>query len=159
MLDATAPARRRASNWGLPFGLVIAAIAVAGFAWLIFRAQALPTGVVPIAWDKEACAHCRMHVGEKGFAAQLQLADGRVLNFDDPGCMFSWLGEHTDEVHATWLHHRTDDRWLRRDEVRFVEASPTPMGFGIAAVDASAPLAMRWEQAAQKIQAAKGASR
>ncbi len=59
MLDATAPARRRASNWGLPFGLVIAANAVAGFAWLIFRAQALPTGVVPIAWDKEACAHSR----------------------------------------------------------------------------------------------------
>jgi hypothetical protein len=153
--EALSPQRRDRSGSGFWFGLAVAALALAGFGWLIVRAQALPTTVVPIAWDKEACAHCRMQVGERGFAAQLQLDDGRVLNFDDPGCLFGWLKEHSDKVHATWLHHRTDERWLRRDEVRFIEASPTPMGYGIAAVDASTPLAMRWEQAAQKVQAAR----
>ena len=151
--------RRREVRWGLPVGVAIAVVMASGFIWLLGRAQTLPSSVVPIAWDKEACAHCRMHVGEKGFAAQLQLTDGRVLNFDDPGCLFSWLGAHGDPVHATWLHHRTDDRWLSRDQVKFVEASPTPMGFGLAAVDASTRLAMGWDQAAAKVHATQGSAR
>ena len=153
MSDVALTPRRRSAGWGLPLGLVAVGCAVATFAWLLLRAQALPTGVVPIAWDKEACAHCRMHVGEQGFAAQLQLTDGRVLNFDDPGCLFSWLDANPATVHATWLHHHTEDRWLRRAEVAFVPVNPTPMGFGLAAVPAGTPGALGWDEAAARIQA------
>lgn len=151
MSDLALAARRRPADWGLPLGLIVAVCAAAVFGWLLLRAQALPTGVVPVAWDKEACAHCRMHVGEQGFAAQLQLTDGRVLNFDDPGCLFSWLAASPAPVHATWLHHHTEDRWLSRAEVGFVPVTPTPMGFGFAAVNAGTPGALSWDAAAARI--------
>lgn len=153
MNERVMTARRRPADWGFPLGLIVALCAVAGFGWMLLRAQDLPTGVVPIAWDKEACAHCRMHVGEQGFAAQLQLTDGRVLNFDDPGCLFSWLEANPATVHATWLHHHTEDRWLSRADVGFVPVAPTPMGFGLAAVAASAPGAIGWDAAAAQIKA------
>lgn len=157
MLELSVTPRRRPANWGLPLGLALALTAAAGFGWLLLQAQQLPAGVVPVAWDKEACAHCRMHVGERGFAAQLQLADGRVLNFDDPGCLFGWQEANPAKVHATWLHHHTEDRWLSREQAGFVAAHPTPMGFGIAAVDASAPGAIDWDGAKRRV--AQGGAR
>ena len=158
MSEHAIPQRRRARGWGLPVGLGIAALAVGGFAWLLLRAQELPSGPVPVAWDKTACAHCRMHVGEPGFAAQLQLRDGTVLNFDDPGCLVRWLDTRprdatVDDVYAIYFHHQSEDRWLTRAEAGFVEAVPSPMGFGIAAVDAATPGAMTWPQAMAHVRA------
>jgi len=152
-------ARGPRGEWGLRLGVVIAAVAAAAFGWLLLSAQALPTTVVEIAWDKAACAHCRMHVGEKAFASQLQLVDGRVLDFDDPGCLLSWLDQNADEVHAVYIHHHTEDRWLTRANTAFAEVSPTPMGFGLGAVDAATPGAITWDQAAARISSRKGSLR
>ncbi|MBZ4414999.1 hypothetical protein [Myxococcus sp. RHSTA-1-4] len=101
--------------------------------------ERLPEGPVPVAWDREACAHCRMHVGEPAFAAQLQLADGRVLNFDDPGCLLRYEAEARPAVHAAWFRHVREDRWIPGARVAFVQVSPTPMGYGVGAVEAGAP--------------------
>lgn len=155
MPEATA-ARRRSMGWGLPAGIAAAAAAVGAFVFLLVRAQALPAGAVPVVWDKTACAHCRMHVGEPGFAAQLQLKDGRVLDFDDPGCLVKWLDAHpqdasSEAVHGMYFHHKAEDRWLSRDDAGFVAAVPSPMGFGIAAVDAATPGASTFAQAAAQI--------
>ena len=38
---------------------------------LIYRAQRLPEGPQPIVWDREACAHCHMHIGEPRFALMM----------------------------------------------------------------------------------------
>jgi hypothetical protein len=108
---------------------------------------------VPVAWDREACAHCRMHVGEKAFAAQLQLEGGQVLNFDDPGCLFAYVAKERPQVHAVWFHHQREERWLAPKEAGFVPVMPTPMGFGLAAVAADAPGALTYEQAAAKVAA------
>ncbi len=124
---------------------------VAGFAWLVVRAQALPTGVVPIVWDREVCAHCKMHIGEPGFAAQLQLEDGQVLNFDDPGCLFRHLSRDIGPVRATYFRHVHEDRWLSAAEVGFIEVEPTPMGFGLGAVDAAHPGAMPYAAARARL--------
>lgn len=152
-------ARRRSRDWGLPLGLALAALAAGAFAWQLLRAQELPTGVSPVAWDKTACAHCRMHVGEPGFAAQLQLKDGRILDYDDPGCLVKWLDANPadarpDQIHGVWFHHKTDDRWLSREQAGFVEAVPSPMGFGLAAVDAATPGALSWAEAMARVRGA-----
>lgn len=149
-------ARRRSRDWGLPVGLAVAALAVGAFAWQLLRAQELPAGVVPVAWDKTACAHCRMHVGEPGFAAQLQLKDGRVLDYDDPGCLVKWLDANpsdarAEKLHAIWFHHHSEDRWLSPEQAGFVAAVPSPMGFGLAAVDASTPGALPWPEAMARV--------
>jgi len=94
-----------------------------------------PEGPEPVAWDREACARCRMLIGDPRFAAQLQTRDGRVLNFDDPGCLLRFRAERDPEVQALWFHHHREDRWIRGDRVAFVDpGGPTPMGYGLAAV-------------------------
>lgn len=144
------PDRRRS----MAGAIVAAAAAVAligGIAAAILLFERLPDGPVDVAWDRAACAHCRMHVGEPAFAAQLQLKDGQVLNFDDPGCLFRHLrGVDASQIHAVWFHHHREDRWISRERVAFVEASPTPMGYGLGAVDASTPGAVPPDEAARR---------
>lgn len=131
-------------RWPLTLLALGATLAGLAFAWAWSMAQRLPEGPVTVVWDKEACAECRMHIGDPSFAAQLQLTDGRVLDFDDPGCLFTWLAGHEDALHATWFHHHEVDRWLSADEVGFVSVEQSPMGFRLAAVGAAVPGARRF---------------
>lgn len=122
------------------------------FVGAVIWSQKLPEGPVEIIWDKEACSHCHMHVSEPGFAAQVQVTTGKVHNFDDPGCLFEWLKAHPEApVHAIYFHHYRENRWLTAEEVGFVETSPTPMGFGLGAVEKSTPGAIGFEEAKAKI--------
>lgn len=126
---------------------LLASVIAGAAAMGVHLAQALPSGPEPIAWDREACAHCRMQVGDPHYAAQLQTADGQVLDFDDPGCLLSYLGSHKPAVHAIYFRHLRADRWLTASEVGFIDAGPTPMGYGLGAVEASTPGALTMEQA------------
>lgn len=108
--------------------------------------------VVPI-WDRDACAHCHMHVGEPGFAAQLHDADGRVYHYDDPGCLLLDLPRRT--VRALWFRHAHEDRWLRGDRVGFAEVGPSPMGHGLGAVDPTTPGALTLQAAIERVSAQK----
>lgn len=127
-------------------GLFVSVVAV-----MLWRAQQKPVGPVPIVWDKEACAHCHMHIGEPGFAAQAQLADGQVLSFDDPGCLMSWLDGRpragADAPRAVYFHHHDRDEWLTLESAGFIATDPTPMGFGFAAVERTRPAAVDWQTA------------
>lgn len=126
-----------------------AAVVAVGFAWR--AVTALPDGPEPVAWDKAACGECRMHVGDKRFAAQLQTKGGQVLEFDDPGCLFNYLEHKRPAVHATWFRHLREDRWVRGDQAGFVEAEQSPMGHGLGAVDRGAPGDIGVEQAIRKV--------
>lgn len=137
------------SPWLVP--VVVAFVATGALALAITRTQILPDGPQPIAWDRAACAHCHMHVSEHAFASQLQLDDGRVLDFDDPGCLLSFVATEQPSIHAAWFHHLKEDRWLDRARAGFVAASPTPMGFDLGAVDATVPGAMPFEQALARV--------
>lgn len=104
-------------------------------ALFVAAACSLPNGPQEIVWDKEACAHCRMHVGDKRFAVQIQTTDGRVFNFDDPGCAFKFREKNELPIHAVWYRHAGEDRWIAEADARFVRGAETPMGFGFAAID------------------------
>ena len=120
---------------------------VGGFAWMVLRSQAPPDGPRPVVWDRESCAECRMSVSDPRFACQLQTADGRVLDFDDPGCLFRHLSEDTAPVRALYFHAFDHDRWLGRDEVAFVPGPHSPMGYDLAAVAAGRTNALDYETA------------
>lgn len=145
-MDSARAAGRHSTRRLLAIG-VIALAALGAFVWRVVRAQAVPTGVVPIVWDKEACGYCRMHIGEPSAAAQLQREDGTVVNFDDPGCLMSWLDGTAERPRAIYFHHIHEDAWLQVPAVRFVRVERTPMGFGLGAVAFSDATAMTWEQA------------
>jgi hypothetical protein len=98
-----------------------------------------PDGPRAIVWDREPCAHCHMLISAPAFAAQLETGDGDLPAFDDPGCLLAYLAEHGAGVRRIWFHHSKEDRWLDGDQVAFVRVPRTPMGYGLAAVDAGTP--------------------
>ncbi len=152
-------ADRTLTRFVLPLVLTALAAAVGVVAWQVRLGQRLADGPVPIAWGKEACAHCHMHLSEAAFAVQLQTVAGDVLDFDDPGCFFAYVEQTQPEVHEVWFHHAREDRWLRRSEVAFVPVAQTPMDFGLAAVDANETGALAYEQARERALAKERASR
>ncbi len=115
----------------------VAALALCAlFGWALYRAQAPPEGPVPVAWDRVACAQCRMLVGEPGFAAELDTPEG-VLFFDDPGCLLLYVSERGPELRAAWFHHHDEERWISGEQVGFEPVARSPMGYGLAARDAA----------------------
>lgn len=131
--------------------LIIAFVAVT-YAFVRYNRVALPEGPVPVVWDGEVCTYCKMHVGDPRFAAQLQTTDGEVLNFDDPGCLFDYLGSHSPSIHALYFGNHGGDGWLREEETGFIEVSDSPMGYGIAAVprDRAGAQSIDWARARVK---------
>jgi hypothetical protein len=110
---------------------------------LVALSACAPEGPAEVAWDRVACAHCRMLVSDPRFAAQLQLEDGEVLHFDDPGCLLLTRTSIVRPVRAVWFHDSAGEGWLAETEVAFVRGPATPMGYGLAAVRAgSVPGAM-----------------
>ena len=136
---------------GLPLVLLgaVAEVVASAIGWAVFASGRLPDGPVELVWDKAACAACGMHVGEPGFAAQLITQDGRVQAFDDPGCLFLHL-DQVGDVHAIWFRHVREPRWIAADRVAFADAEVTPMGFGLAAVDAGSPDTIGFDAARQR---------
>lgn len=136
--------------------LILASIVLA-FAFLIAESERLPSGPVDIVWDREACAHCKMHIGERRFAAQLQRRDGVILNYDDPGCLLLHLeGISVDEIHALWFHDVDEERWRGEGEVAFRPVELSPMGYGLGATSREAAGAVDIESARTQLRARSG---
>jgi copper chaperone NosL len=114
--------------------LLVLAIVVVVVGFVRFNEVRLPEGPVAVVWDSEVCGHCKMHVGDPRFAAQLQAASGEVLNFDDPGCLFDYLQSHDVAAHALYFRNYEEDGWLAEGEVAFLPVEDSPMGYGIRAV-------------------------
>lgn len=119
---------------------------------VVLRLQhTLPSGPEPVAWDRETCAQCHMHIGDPHFAAQLQTSDGQVFNFDDPGCLLRYIHERRPRIHAVYFHHYREDRWIPRTAVAFVPVSASPMGYGLGAVDQGIAGAMSYQEADHRV--------
>ena len=134
------------TRW-LPVALLTVVLGAVGtaVAWSVVASGKLPDGPADLVWDKTACAACGMHVGEPEFAAQATTKDGRVHAFDDPGCLVLWIEEQRPDLHSVFFRHRSEPRWIARDRTGFVPVEVSPMGFGFAAVDASAPGALDYD--------------
>ncbi|CAN5881755.1 hypothetical protein BH11MYX3_BH11MYX3_18930 [soil metagenome] len=126
---------RRETPW-LRLGVVagVAALIVA-VVFIVRGGHTVPDDVQRIEWNRQACAHCQMLIGDPHHAAQLITDDGDALSFDDPGCALRYLDQHQPRVHRLWFHDSVADRWLPADEVGFVTGGTTPMGSGLLAVE------------------------
>ena len=135
----SAPRRRW---WPVPLALLVVVAGVALVADVIRRAEALPRGPVAVVWDRTSCAECRMSVSDQAWAAQLQTKDGRVLDFDDPGCLFRFQAHDGAAAYAVYFRDVRGDRWLPEAEAAFLETGPSPMGYDLGAVPAGTPGAL-----------------
>lgn len=131
---------------------LLATLAVGLYILEILRAQAPPEGPVSVPWDRAVCARCRMLVSDPSFAAQLHTGSGDVLFFDDPGDLLLYLDDVDVDVRAVYLHHLEEDRWIPASDAAFVPAEPTPMGYGLGAVEVGEREdALSWEQALARV--------
>jgi copper chaperone NosL len=51
-------------------------------------------GFQPIDYGKDACAHCKMTIMDKKFAAEIVDKKGKVFKFDDLLCMKDYVQDH-----------------------------------------------------------------
>ncbi len=132
---------------------IILAAAVVLFAGILLtrlNRVSLPEGPVPVVWDREVCEHCKMHIGDPRFAAQVQATDGTVMSFDDPGCLAAYLDAHPMEIHAIYFRDHENEKWLSQSEAGFVAVDDSPMGYGIAAVSRATSGARDWAWARER---------
>ncbi|MFN8645027.1 MAG: hypothetical protein U0802_26390 [Candidatus Binatia bacterium] len=86
------------------------------------------------AWGTATCAHCRAVITEQRHAAQMRSADGAVLAFDDPACLFRALAASAPP-RAVRFHGPGAGEWIEGSAAWFarVPGQPTPRGDGWAA--------------------------
>lgn len=122
--------------------------ALAALVVVLAACRSIPDDPTPIAYDREACSHCHMLIGDPRYAVQLVTDDGDVLDFDDPGCALAYVGRTHPAIHRLWFRDAAHDRWIAAADVRFQRGVDTPMGYGLAAVDATARGTLTLQQAA-----------
>lgn len=144
---------KKSAPLGLVFGLLLFVAAVVSIAYTL---QHPTQGPVEPVWDREACAHCKMHIGEPTFAAQLQTKDHHIFHFDDPGCLLKDLAIRNKDIAALYFRDSLSERWLSREEVAFVKVSSSPMGYNLAAVPLGTPGAVDMTDAINSIRSSQG---
>jgi copper chaperone NosL len=55
-------------------------------------------GPEPISFNIDKCAHCKMAIADKRYAAQMKTVKGRVYKFDDVVCMISYIKDNPSTV-------------------------------------------------------------
>ncbi|HEX9109308.1 MAG TPA: hypothetical protein VF832_18830, partial [Longimicrobiales bacterium] len=120
-----------------------------GFAFAIALAFALlavgcsPAGPRPIVYGKEACANCLMTVSDDRFGAELVTRTGKVYVFDSPECLAEYVQAHKGEAEGSLWVTELDrpGALVSAERAAFVRtpAISSPMGLGVAALDARRP--------------------
>lgn len=88
-------------------------------------------------WGKDSCAHCRMTISDKRFAAQLVGPGARWQYFDDLGCALEMIGDHgADEYRRLYVHQ--DGTWVEAQKARYDKGFNTPMNYGYGPVPGGA---------------------
>jgi copper chaperone NosL len=104
-------------------------------AGIVFLWPAPPTGPEPIAYGRDTCAACRMHVSRPGFAGEMRDRDGKLTKYDDVGCLVrAILAAHRDVPHA-WVEDHEGGGFVPLLSAHLVRAhaADTPMGSGLVA--------------------------
>ncbi len=86
----------------------------------------------PPDYGAAACATCQATISAARFAAQLQRADGTVLSFDDPACLFVALRSEAAAPRQVRFHDAGADGWIDGDAAWFarVPGQATPHADG-----------------------------
>ena len=116
----------------------VAAAAVAGGLAFVVAVVFWPmhrTGPEPIAYGKDACAHCRMPVGRPGFGGEMRDARGTLTKYDDVGCLVQAMLAKRGEIPEAWVEDHPTGRLVPLLGATLVRGRPgaTPMASGVVA--------------------------
>lgn len=97
-------------------------------------------GPRPLAYGAENCAHCHMTLADARYGAELLTTTGRVIPFDDVGCLASFVatnGIPAARVGSLWVSDFLPPHALlavSRAVFLRSDALHTPMDYGIVAL-------------------------
>jgi copper chaperone NosL len=88
-----------------------------------------------IAYGTEACAHCHMAIADPRFSAEAITTTGKIIVFDDVGCLAAWLSENR-AVESAWVSSFVDGRWLLASSAVYLKTDSlhSPMASGMVAL-------------------------
>ena len=120
-----------AGRLGVTVGVALASI-VAG---VVFLYPVRATGPEPIAYGRDTCASCRMHVSQPGFAGEMRDPDGTLTKYDDVGCLIRAILAAHREVPDAWVEDHASGGFVPLLSAKLVrgDAASTPMGSGLVA--------------------------
>jgi copper chaperone NosL len=118
---------RVATGGAAALGVLVAAV--------VFWPGGGPTGPAPIAWGRDTCARCRMHLSQPGYAGEIRDRQGTLHKFDDIGCLVGSIVAAHSEVPEAWVEDHGGGGFLPLLSARLVRADgvQTPMGYGVVA--------------------------
>ncbi len=132
--------RRRAS--GAPVAAVLALAVLAG----------CTPAPEPFRFGIDRDEFCRMSISDERFAGQVVLNTGKVLKFDSIECMGRYLQAdlvEPDAVHGVWVSLFDEPGTVvpaNEADILYGAAISSPMGGGLAAVRAGAPIPDAWAE-------------
>lgn len=86
-------------------------------------------------WNSEVCAHCRMTLVDRDFAAQLVGPGYSWKYFDDLGCALAYVKkQEANGAGRLYVRMKGENRWEAAEQARYVGGLKTPMNFGFGAV-------------------------
>jgi copper chaperone NosL len=93
------------------------------------------TGPAPIAWGRDTCARCHMHLSQPGYAGEIRDRQGTLHKFDDIGCLVGAIVATHAEVPEAWVEDHGGGGFVPLLSARLVRAEgvQTPMGYGVVA--------------------------
>jgi copper chaperone NosL len=116
---------------GVTLGVALASV-VAG---VVFLWPGSATGPEPIAYGRDTCASCRMHLSQPGFAGEMRDPDGTLTKYDDVGCLIRAILAARREVPEAWVEDHAGGGFVPLLSAKLVrgDAASTPMGSGLVA--------------------------
>lgn len=115
---------------------IIGAIVVAAIIAVMVALRSSPSGgPVAIEYGRDMCAECRMHLSEKGFAAQVREPSGEVLKYDDIGCLLEAIRKKGGGIPEGWVEDHGSGAWVPLKQAVLVRGGDikTPMNYGVVA--------------------------
>jgi copper chaperone NosL len=95
-----------------------------------------PTSPRAIAYGTEPCAYCHMAIADARFSAEAITHTGRIVVFDDVGCLAAWLGQNRAPIQSAWVASFVDGEWLEASSALYLKTDSlhSPMASGMIAV-------------------------
>jgi copper chaperone NosL len=98
------------------------------------------SGPRPLAFGAEQCAHCHMTLADPRFAGELVTVTGKVIPFDDVGCLASFVasgGVSREQIGTLWVSDFAHpDSLLEVHQAVFLRSDSlqTPMDYRVVAL-------------------------
>jgi copper chaperone NosL len=113
---------------------LLCALAAVPATAMFLSPRAKATGPEIIRYDRDTCAHCRMHFAARGFAAERRDDRGTLHKYDDIGCML--IAASRGASGEAWVEDQAGSGFVPLLQATLVAGGKklgTPMGYGVVA--------------------------